>query len=39
MELSKIEPDLSSYEYLVKLFCQELDTEEAEKLIEEMASK
>jgi hypothetical protein len=36
---SSIEPDLTSYEYLVKMFCQELDIEEAERLIDVMNSK
>jgi pentatricopeptide repeat protein len=39
MENAGVEPDLTSYEYLVKMFCQELDIEEAEKLIDIMVSK
>lgn len=39
MEKAEIEPDLTSYEYLVKMYCQELNIEEAERLIDIMNTK
>lgn len=35
----KLEPDISSYEYIIKNFCQHLNTEKAEEYISIMKSK